>query len=112
MADPRFYDNRGPFTLADLAARVQAQLPAGADSAASVRDIATLEGAGAEHLAFCAGKSAAKALAATQAGFCLIGPESEGLAMPQATIALRCASVSHAFAMAVALFYPEHSLDN
>lgn len=112
MADPRFYDNRGPFKLADLAARVQAELPAGANGAAQVRDVATLEGAGAEHLAFCAGKSAAKALAATQAGFCLIGPEAEGLAIPAGTIALRSKSVSHAFAAAVTLFYPEHSLDS
>jgi UDP-3-O-[3-hydroxymyristoyl] glucosamine N-acyltransferase len=112
MADPRFYDNRGPFKLADLAARVQAELPAAADGAAAVRDIATLEGAGADHLAFFAGKAAAKALADTHAGFCLIGPEGAGFQVPPSAVALTCKSVTHAFAAAIALFYPEHSLDD
>jgi UDP-3-O-[3-hydroxymyristoyl] glucosamine N-acyltransferase len=108
MADPRFYDNRGPVRLADLAARVQAQIAADADGA--IADVATLEGAGPQHLAFCAGKSAAKALAQTHAGFCLMGPESAGFEIPTSTLALTCGSVTHAFATAVALFYPEHSL--
>jgi UDP-3-O-[3-hydroxymyristoyl] glucosamine N-acyltransferase len=111
MADPRFYDNRGPFRLADLAARVQAKVPDGADGAAEIADVATLEGAGAQHLAFCAGKSGAKSLARTHAGFCLIGPESAGFEIPPSTVALTCTSVTHAFAIAVALFYPEHGLN-
>jgi UDP-3-O-[3-hydroxymyristoyl] glucosamine N-acyltransferase len=111
MADPRFFDNRGPFRLADLAARVQALIPASADGGSQILDVATLEGAGPKHLAFCAGKSAAKNLAQTRAGFCLIGPESAGFEIPPSTVALSCGSVTHAFAAAVALFYPEHSLD-
>jgi UDP-3-O-[3-hydroxymyristoyl] glucosamine N-acyltransferase len=111
MADPRFYDNRGPFRLADLAARVQAEIPAGADGAAEIFDVATLEGADGKHLAFCAGKTAAKSLAQTQAGFCLIGPEAVTFERPPGVVALSCGSVTHAFAAAVALFYPEHSLD-
>ncbi|HEY1836606.1 MAG TPA: UDP-3-O-(3-hydroxymyristoyl)glucosamine N-acyltransferase [Rhizomicrobium sp.] len=111
MADPRFYDNRGPFRLADLAARVQATVPASADGSAEIADVATLEGAGAQHLAFCAGKSSAKSLALTQAGYCLVGPEAAGFEIPPGTVALACASVTHAFAAAVALFYPAHGLD-
>jgi UDP-3-O-[3-hydroxymyristoyl] glucosamine N-acyltransferase len=111
MADPRFYDNRGPFRLADLALRVKAKIPAGANGDAGILDVATLEGAGAKHLAFCAGKTGAKSLARTQAGFCLIGPESAGFDIPPSTVALGCDSVTHAFAAAVAMFYPEHGLD-
>ncbi len=112
MADPRFYDNRGPFRVADLAARVRAQVPASVDGSAEVRDVATLEGAGAEHLTFCAGKSAAKSLAQTRAGFCLIGPDAAGFEIPAATVALTCNSVTHAFAAAVAMFYPGEALDS
>jgi UDP-3-O-[3-hydroxymyristoyl] glucosamine N-acyltransferase len=111
MADPRFYDNRGPFTLADIAARARAKISVDADGAAKVFDVATLEGAGAQHLAFCAGKSAAKSLALTRAGFCLIGPESAAFEISASTVALACDSVAHAFAAAVTLFYPDHVLD-
>ena len=111
MADPRFYDNRGPFILADVAARAQAKIPVDADGAAKIFDVTTLEGAGAQHLAFCAGKSTAKSLAVTRAGFCLIGPESAAFETPASTIALACDSVTHAFAAAVTLFYPDHVLD-
>jgi UDP-3-O-[3-hydroxymyristoyl] glucosamine N-acyltransferase len=111
MADPRFYENRGPFRLADLAARVKAKIPAGADSAVEIADVATLEGAGAQHLTFCAGKSAAKALAHTHAGFCLLGPEAAAFEISPSTVALACDSAAHAFATAVALFYPDHNLD-
>ncbi len=110
MADPRFYDNRGPFRLADLAARVQAEVASGADGAAEIFDVATLEGAGARHLAFCAGKSSAKSLEQTHAGFCLIGLDMAGLAVPASTVAIVSKSVTHAFAAAVALFYPDHGL--
>ena len=111
MADPRFYDNRGPFRLADLATRVQAEVPSSAGGSAEIFDVATLEDAGAQQLAFCAGKSAAKALAQTKAGFCLVGPDAVGFEIPAATVVMRCGSVTHAFAAAVALLYPEHSLD-
>ena len=36
MAYPRFYRNRGPFTLAEICAQAGAELPAGADNAAQV----------------------------------------------------------------------------
>jgi UDP-3-O-[3-hydroxymyristoyl] glucosamine N-acyltransferase len=111
MADRRFFDNRGPFTLVDLSARVKVELPAGVDESVAILDVASLEGAGPQHLAFCAGKPAAKSLAQTQAGFCLIGPESATLEMPQSTVPLRAKSVTHAFAAAALLFYPESGLD-
>ena len=45
MADPRFYDNRGPFTLGDVCKAVDAVLPADADASARIQDIASLAGA-------------------------------------------------------------------
>jgi UDP-3-O-[3-hydroxymyristoyl] glucosamine N-acyltransferase len=108
MADPRFYDNRGPFTLAEVCARTGVEIPARADGAAQIRDVASLEGAGPTHLAFCTGKREAAALSASRAGFCFTGP---GIASaPKGMIALACASAPVAFAAAARMFYPEYHL--
>lgn len=110
MADPRFYDNRGPFTLADVCKHANVALPDGADGAAQIFDLATLDGAGEQHLTFCIGKTAAKALASTKAGFCFIGKDAAALAHPASMVAIRCESANHAFAAALGLFYPDNSL--
>jgi UDP-3-O-[3-hydroxymyristoyl] glucosamine N-acyltransferase len=110
MADPRFYNNRGPFTLADVCAHSGVPLPADADGAARVCDLATLEGAAAQHLAFCAGKAARAALAQTKVGFCFIGRDAEPAKVPLGTVGLPCDSAQRAFAAALDLFYPESML--
>jgi UDP-3-O-[3-hydroxymyristoyl] glucosamine N-acyltransferase len=110
MADPRFYDNRGPFTLADVCAHAGVELPGGADVAAQIFDLATLDGAGARHLAFCAGKAASAALARTKAGFCFIDKSARSVKTPSSTIGLPSNSAQHAFAAALNLFYPENML--
>jgi UDP-3-O-[3-hydroxymyristoyl] glucosamine N-acyltransferase len=109
MADPRFYDNRGPFTLAEICAQSGAEL-GGADGSATVADLAALDGAGPRHLTFCAGKSAAKNFAQSGAGFCFIPNDFAPSEIPAGMTVLRCASVPHAFAAAARLFYPQYSL--
>lgn len=110
MADPRFYDNRGPFTLADVCAQSKVELPSGADGTARIFDLATLEGAGAQQLAFCGSKAAAGALAQTRAGFCFIDKNAGSVKVPSGTVGLPCNSAQHAFAAALNLFYPENML--
>ena len=110
MADPRFYDNRGPFKLADVCARSGVALPEGADGSAPIFDLATLEGAGPQHLAFCAGKSALAALEKAKAGFCFIGKDAGAAKVPAGMIGLPCDSAQHAFAAALNLFYPDNML--
>lgn len=109
MADPRFYDNRGPFTLADVCARSGVELPVGTDGSVRIFDLATLEGAGPQHLAFCAGKAAYDALARTKAGFCFLGKDAASRT-PVGTVGLPCASPQHAFVATLNLFYPENML--
>ena len=52
MADPRFYDNRGPFTLAEVCARAGVGVPDGADGKARIDDLASLAGAARRILSF------------------------------------------------------------
>ncbi|HEY2034118.1 MAG TPA: UDP-3-O-(3-hydroxymyristoyl)glucosamine N-acyltransferase [Rhizomicrobium sp.] len=110
MADPRFYDNRGPFTLADVCARSGAVVPNSADPSAKIFDLATLEGAGAQHLAFCASKASRDMLAKTKAGFCFIGKDAQPADAPPDTVGVPCSSAQHAFAAALNLFYPDNML--
>src|SRR6478735_8205439 len=92
MADPRFYDNRGPFSLAEICAKAAIALPAGA--AGEILDLASLEGAGPQHLSFfVAGRKAQESFRRSAAGFCLIPAREKNLKPPPGMIVLACASV-------------------
>jgi len=106
MADPRFYDNRGPFVLADVCARAAVLLPEGIEGGSNIADLATLEGAGPQHLTFCT----AKVPAGLGAGYCFVTAAKERPPWEGPTLLLPCASVQHAFAAVAGLFYPEHGL--
>ncbi|MBL6851753.1 MAG: UDP-3-O-(3-hydroxymyristoyl)glucosamine N-acyltransferase [Alphaproteobacteria bacterium] len=113
MADPRFYDNRGPFTLAEVCRAVDVALPPNADANARVHDLASLTGAGPPHLTFYAGGAGAHAadLAQTAAGFCFVpATTAKPLQMRVGMLAIPAPSVQHAFAAAARIFYPESSL--
>ena len=109
MADPRFYDNRGPHNLAGICARLGVALPESADPAFMVADLAGLEGAGPSHLSFFSGgRDRAASFATSRAGVCLVPKKFSGSA-PPGTILVPVESVPHAFAVAAVLFYPEAS---
>ena len=114
MADPRFYDNSGPFTLAQICAASGAALPTGADPNARILDLASLTGAGRDQLTFYSGRGGvalAAELTRASAGFCFVSAKpSRPLQAPVTMISIPCASVPHAFAATVRLFYPESSL--
>ena len=110
MADPRFYSNRGPFRLAEICARTGIALPAGADGATKIEDLAGLDGAGAAHLAFFSGgREMADAFARSRAGFCLVPQKDTHRGAQAGMTLLPVASVPHAFAAVANLFYPEAS---
>jgi UDP-3-O-[3-hydroxymyristoyl] glucosamine N-acyltransferase len=108
MADSRFYDNRGPLTLAQICAAAGLALPAEAEAHAQIFDVAGLAQAGPQHLSFYAGGRARSAYATTKAGWCIVGDKEEA---SNGAVLLRAPSVPHAFAAAAGLFYPEHELD-
>ncbi len=110
MADPRFYDNAGPFALADLCAIAGTSLPARADGAAAIEDVASLTGAGPAHLSFYAGGSeATKQFAATAAGYCFVASKATE-AGPRTCVPIPCDSAQHAFGAAARAFYPQSDL--
>ncbi len=111
MADPRFFDNRGPFTLSEVCGRIGADIPAGAGANAKIEDLASLEGAGPSHLSFCVGKAVQKALAQSSAGYCLMPPAMAALpGLPPGLLAIPAASPNHAFATVARMFYPQGDL--
>jgi UDP-3-O-[3-hydroxymyristoyl] glucosamine N-acyltransferase len=110
MADPRFFDNCGPFTLADVCMRANASVPAGADAAAKIEDVAGLGTAGPLHLAFFTGGAAnAGEFKNSKAGFCFV-PQTIKQTPPPSMVTIPCGSVTHAFAAAAKVFYPDSSL--
>ncbi len=110
MADPRFYSNRGPFRLAEICARAGITVPAGVDGAKRIEDLSGLDGAGAAHLTFYSGgREMAEAFERSQAGFCLVPQKDAYPGAHPDMILLPVASVPHAFALVVTLFYPEAS---
>jgi UDP-3-O-[3-hydroxymyristoyl] glucosamine N-acyltransferase len=111
MADPRFYDNRGPFTLAEICAKTASIAPPGAPMDVEIFDLASLDGASLQHLSFFAGgRKALESFHRSAAGFCLVPAKEKKLKAPSDMTLLSCASVNHAFADAARLFYPEASL--
>jgi len=112
MADPRFYDNSGPFTLAEICAEAKLALPAGIDGGALVQDVASLAGASRHHLSFFAGGAdAAALLASSRAGYCFVPAKlRRPVEVPGHMAAIPCKSVVHAFAAAARHFYPDSSL--
>jgi UDP-3-O-[3-hydroxymyristoyl] glucosamine N-acyltransferase len=110
MADPRFYDNRGPFRVAELCEETGLGYPTNADGAALVFDVAGLGQAGPPHLTFYDGRRDKDDFLATKAGWCLVGSKLRDAGLPH-TVLLSCASVGRVFAEIARRFYPQHELD-
>src|SRR6185436_11587805 len=110
---PRFYDNHGPFTLAEVCASVGATLPENVDDNAKIHDLASISGAGPQHLTFFTGgaRMTAADLAQSSAGFCFVPAKtSRPLQIRAGMMAIPVASVQHAFAAAAGKFYPDSNL--
>jgi UDP-3-O-[3-hydroxymyristoyl] glucosamine N-acyltransferase len=109
MADPRFFDNRGPFRLAELCARSALSCPNGS-AEALVYDVAGLSQAGAQHLSFFEGARARQDFQNTKAGWCLVTAVPSLRPLPPATVLITAPSIARVFATMASAFYPEHEL--
>ncbi|MEZ5669202.1 MAG: UDP-3-O-(3-hydroxymyristoyl)glucosamine N-acyltransferase [Alphaproteobacteria bacterium] len=109
MADPRFFDNAGPFTIGELAAAASATLwPDDADPTRPVRDIATLAEAGPDQIGFLDNVAYLPGFRTSAAGVCVVKPTFRDEA-PAGMVLLLSAQPYMAFAVIANLFYPDRA---
>jgi UDP-3-O-[3-hydroxymyristoyl] glucosamine N-acyltransferase len=106
VADPRFYKNRGPLQLGEICERLRLTLPPDVSGERKIADVASPEGATADHLIFLAGRTGAAQLLRSRAGVCFV--EENTVAAPSGIILLKVSSPSQAFSIAADMLYPEH----
>lgn len=107
MADPRFFDNAGPFSLARVAELSEGKVAR--DVAIDITDVGSLDSAGPSHLAYCEGAKFRSALERTKAGVVLVG-EAFAASVPAAAIAVICGRPSLGFAKVASALYPNADL--
>lgn len=105
MADPRFFERAGPFTLGELAERCGARLAAADLAGRPIDDVATLDQAGPGQLTFLDNPKYAEAFAVTRAGACILHEKHAGLA-PSGVALLLSPKPYLAYARAAQIFYP------
>ncbi|MEJ0071679.1 MAG: UDP-3-O-(3-hydroxymyristoyl)glucosamine N-acyltransferase [Pseudomonadota bacterium] len=106
MADPRFFERRGPFSLEFLANAVGGDLDAGTDRGMMLADVAPLDRAGRDDISFFEDKRRAASFADTGAGACLVG-RGDPPSAPPALSLVRVDKPYRAFIKLANLFYPE-----
>lgn len=106
MEHPGFFERAGPFTLADVARAVGAELAPGADGARLVSNVRGLAEAGDDDLAFLDNRKYLPQLQTTSAGACLVAPAFSGR-VPAGTAALLTKTPYRGFALALQLFYAD-----
>jgi UDP-3-O-[3-hydroxymyristoyl] glucosamine N-acyltransferase len=104
MAQPVFFEQPPPSTLAGIAALAGAQVVDPARGGQAVRGLASLDEAGPMHLTFFDNLKYADQLKATRAGACLVSPRFEAR-IPSHVAVLRAAQPFRAFVKVAREFY-------
>jgi UDP-3-O-[3-hydroxymyristoyl] glucosamine N-acyltransferase len=99
MPDPRFFEDLGPLTLADLAEAAGARLADAAQAQRRVSAVAILSAAGPETVTFLGDRKFVPALQASRAGACFLSEADVGLA-PSGCAALVTRQPEQAYALA------------
>lgn len=105
MADSRFFDNAGPFSLARLAVAAKAEIAGGGNGERMYSDVMPLDQAGADHISFLDNRKYTDAFKASNAGACIVAPDVVGVA-PAGMALLVTPEPYHAYARVAQLFYP------
>lgn len=111
MADRRFFNVAGPFTLGQLADITGSVLADPAAASRSVSDVAALQDAGSDQVSFFDNKKYIEAFRATRAGACFVKPEFAEHA-PAGTICLTSRNPYKAYALAAQAFYPQEKQES
>ena len=107
MVDSRFHSEAGPFTLGQIAEMTGAELRSG-DASRVFRDVGTLEGGGAEDVAFLENRRYATGFRTSTAGACLVTPEFADQA-PEGMAVLVTALPRRNYARLARLFHPQEA---
>jgi UDP-3-O-[3-hydroxymyristoyl] glucosamine N-acyltransferase len=105
MADPRFFDRAGPFTLEAVAKLSGASLQGAADGERLVRDVAPLETAGSEDVTFLDNRKYLEAFSRCHAGAAFVDQRAAERA-PVGMALLLSDEPYKAYARAARAFYP------
>ena len=106
MADPRFFAQSGPFSLAEIAQATGAKLADGTDPSRRICGVATLADAGPDDIAFLENRRYLREFRSTRAGACIVHARLVGEAPPGLSLVLS-ADPYRAFAQVAAAFHPE-----
>ncbi|BCW89435.1 UDP-3-O-acylglucosamine N-acyltransferase [Alphaproteobacteria bacterium SO-S41] len=106
MADPRFYDSRGPFALGALATEIGATLSDGADPDFAVQDLSSLDDLVPGSISYATTARNAEKLQG-QATAAVIVTAAVAAAVPPGIATLIHPEPAFAFAHAAGLFYPD-----
>ncbi len=106
MADQRFFERHGPFTLQELAECSGAELPEGYDAETTYDDVAAIDIANATQVSFLDNKKYVEAFKKTSAGACFVHPDMAQFA-PEGTVCLTARNPYKAYALAAQKFYPD-----
>ena len=105
MANPDFFDNAGPISLADLAKIAEATLQGG-DPSTMILDVQPLQTATSDHISFLENKLYVQAFESSKAGVCLIDQAFVERA-PENMALLITAEPYRAYARVAQAFYPK-----
>jgi UDP-3-O-[3-hydroxymyristoyl] glucosamine N-acyltransferase len=108
MTDDRFYERAGPFTLAQIAAGIGAEMEKGASPGLELRDVAALESAGGGDVSIFSDAKFANAFVVTNAS--LVITNDKLAAMPHGVPLLVVPNPRLAFAQVGHMFYPPKPL--
>lgn len=107
MADPRFFDNAGPFSLARIVELTGGKVSSGATAA--VADVAALDSATQAHLSYCESVKFRSALERSRAGVVLVA-DALAASVPATALAVICPQPALAFAKVATALYPNAGL--
>jgi UDP-3-O-[3-hydroxymyristoyl] glucosamine N-acyltransferase len=107
MADPRFFDNAGPFSLARIVELTGGKVPSGATAA--VADVAALDSATEAHLSYCESVKFRSALERSRVGVVLVA-DALAASVPTTALAVICPQPALAFATVATALYPNAGL--
>lgn len=104
MADPRFFENKGPFSVSSLAQAVGGELVTDHPDTMMV-DVAPLSTAGVDHISFLDNRQYVDQFSVSKAGAVIVRPEFADRA-PQGMALILTNDPYRAYAMVAALFHP------